>query len=354
MIAGMLFGAAGGLLIVKAIDTGDTRMITTLIGCVLVFLIASFIAIIIHEGGHLVMGLLTGYRFSSFRVFSWIILKEKGRFVLKRYSIPGTGGQCKLAPPENVDPEDAPYVLYHAGGFIFNFVAAALCAAVCMAVKTAAVRMPMAVLAFVNIYFGIVNAVPMTVGIDNDGKNIVNMRKSPAERAKIYDLLKADALQAGGMTLSEMPESLFGISDTCDSTFESMRYSVYAARLMEQGDYSGASEILRRAVDEPKVAEIMKNEMKCEYIFCLMREGADKEEIDKLYDKDIKAYIRNTQKFYISRRRFLYLYKLLYEKNRSEAEEEYSKFLKMESKYPFSGEYKGEAKIFNELRERFA
>ena len=32
---------------------------------------------VIHEGGHLVFGLLTGYKFSSFRIMSFMWVKEK-------------------------------------------------------------------------------------------------------------------------------------------------------------------------------------------------------------------------------------------------------------------------------------
>ena len=58
---------------------------------------------IIHEAGHLVFGLLSGYRFSSFRVFSFMWVKEKGRVKLCRYSLAGTGGQCIMCPPDMKD-----------------------------------------------------------------------------------------------------------------------------------------------------------------------------------------------------------------------------------------------------------
>lgn len=354
MIVCFLFGAAGGLLVGKGLRNGNVDSLITLAVSAAVFMAALVLSVIIHEGGHLVMGLLTGYKFSSFRIFSWILMKEDGRFTIKRFSIPGTGGQCKLAPPENTEPEETPFLLYHAGGFIFNFITAAICILICVVVREKVVRVPLSELGFVNIYLGIVNAVPMTIGIDNDGKNIVSMMKSPAERRKIYNLLKADALQAEGMSLNEMPESLFETTEHCETSFDSMSYSFNAVRLIEQNNYSAAAEKLKDAIHKPKIADVLKNEMKCEYIFCRMAEGAEKEEIDELYDKSMKNYVDKTQKFYISRRRFLYLYKLLIEKDNAEAEKEYDKFQKMEKKYPFSGEYKGERKIFDDLRQRFA
>ena len=38
--------------------------------------VSYYIAIIVHEGGHLLFGLLAGYSFSSFRIFSFMWIKH--------------------------------------------------------------------------------------------------------------------------------------------------------------------------------------------------------------------------------------------------------------------------------------
>lgn len=88
----------------------------------LVFLyLAWLIQVVIHEAGHLICGLLSGYTFSSFRIGSFMLLKENGRLVTKRLKIPGTGGQCLMAPPEMVNGK-FPVVLYNLGGSLFNLI----------------------------------------------------------------------------------------------------------------------------------------------------------------------------------------------------------------------------------------
>src|SRR5699024_5270507 len=62
----------------------------------LIFIISFLGHIIIHELGHLIFGLATGYSFVSFRVGSITIIREDGKFKNKKYSIPGTGGQCLM------------------------------------------------------------------------------------------------------------------------------------------------------------------------------------------------------------------------------------------------------------------
>ena len=99
-----------------------------LLASILIFIVSLFfifpLAIIIHESGHLVMGLLTGYRFSSFRIGKILILKQNNHLKIKKFSISGTGGQCLLIPPSY--RSNFPFFFYNAGGGIFNLLTAIL------------------------------------------------------------------------------------------------------------------------------------------------------------------------------------------------------------------------------------
>lgn len=64
--------------------------------------LAVILQILIHEGGHLIFGLISGYGFVSFRVGSLMLLKgENGRLSFKRYFLAGTAGQCLMSPPRH-------------------------------------------------------------------------------------------------------------------------------------------------------------------------------------------------------------------------------------------------------------
>ena len=92
-----------------------------LFGAYLCWMVFYFVQVVVHEAGHLVFGLLTGYQFSSFRIGSFMWVKLEGKLKLKRYSLAGTGGQCLMAPPEMVDGK-VPYVLYNLGGCLANLI----------------------------------------------------------------------------------------------------------------------------------------------------------------------------------------------------------------------------------------
>ena len=67
---------------------------------IILICVVCFLQLIIHEGGHLVAGLLTGYRFVSFRVLNWLLIRKDGRLQWRNFELAGTGGQCLLAPPD--------------------------------------------------------------------------------------------------------------------------------------------------------------------------------------------------------------------------------------------------------------
>ena len=90
-----------------------------------------FLQLIIHEAGHLVCGLISGYRFVSFRVLSYTLLKEDNKFKVKEFSLSGTAGQCLLSPPDK-PVEEVPIILYELGGILFNLLLTAICIVLAM------------------------------------------------------------------------------------------------------------------------------------------------------------------------------------------------------------------------------
>ncbi len=354
VIVGALFGAAGGLFLISNFKSGNFKPVITFFDVIVGYLVCAFLTIIIHESGHLVMGLLTGYRFTSFRISSFLLQKDNGKLRLRRFDIPGTGGQCKMKPPESDMPENVPFFLYHAGGCLFNLLTVVVCIIVCLNVRIAGVRLFAAMLGFVNLYLGVVNGIPLNLGVDNDGKNIVNLRRSPVERRKVYNVLMIDALQSEGMMLCDIPDKYFDIPDKCVNGFDYMMYFIGCARLLEKLDFAGAADMLGFIADNYNSKDVMNNEIMCEYAFCRMALEADKSEIDGLYNKDLRAYVDKTQKFSINRRKLLYLYKLRYDSDPGGAEKEYEKLLAMKDTYPIEGEFRSELGIVEYLRSKYA
>ena len=117
MIVGGIIGYAVGKIAGDTLSRVDKPNI-------ILFLITGIIAfvlhIIVHEAGHLLFGLLSGYKFISFRVFDFKIMKdENGKFKIRYERLAGTGGQCLMRAPEYIEGKFK-YKLYLLGGVMFN------------------------------------------------------------------------------------------------------------------------------------------------------------------------------------------------------------------------------------------
>lgn len=75
--------------------------------------------VLLHELGHALFGYLSGGRFISFRVFSFILIKEDNSWHIKKYNIPKTAGQC-IMTYSNFN-EHHPFLLYHLGGSLIDY-----------------------------------------------------------------------------------------------------------------------------------------------------------------------------------------------------------------------------------------
>lgn len=123
----LMLGAVCGLLMIMTVDSVYTDTLSAgkylmIFALTLVFMYAAILLqIIIHESGHLVFGLLSGYGFRSFRIGSLILLKEENGVKLRRIHIAGTAGQCIMSPPDMKDGK-IPYVLYNLGGSLMNLI----------------------------------------------------------------------------------------------------------------------------------------------------------------------------------------------------------------------------------------
>lgn len=225
----LIIGGAIGLVlgVVCAIfDAYDTLLLSCIFLCV-----SFFLQLILHEGGHLLGGLLSGYKFESFRIGGVLLTKIEGKIRIKWMPIAGTGGQCLLSPPDCA-PEDAPYLVYHAAGSAMNILTALLHIPL---IFTGA-RIYAVCMIIVGLYFGILNGVPLHVqGIDNDGMNIKNMQKDPTLRTVIIRQLQINAAQSSGQRLCEMPEEWF---ETYDHAH--LHGALQFCRLLDAGAYDEA------------------------------------------------------------------------------------------------------------------
>ena len=308
--------------------------------------VGCIIGIIIHESGHLVTGLLSGYEFVSFRICSMVWVKENGKLSRKRFNIMGTAGQCLMMPPDSDTPEKVPFVLYFLGGGLFNLIAAVICIPIGFVISNFYFSMLFLTFGFISAWMCFLNLIPLNIRVPNDGYNIVLYSRNKAKRIVLYKELRLNGLLYKGYELSDIPENLFDFGEESDGLGEIFQAGLYAYKK----DFSAAQNLLEKVLNRDKLISIYEYEAKSELLFCKVVNGAPEHEIEELYDKTLKKYILFSAKTQISKRRLMYAYYSIYKHDMESAEREYNKAVAMKDTYPIPGELKSELSLIEFIR----
>lgn len=217
MLLYLLVGGFCGILIMRYMDAAGLQGLGS---CLLVFALmlagvylVMYLQIVLHEGGHLLFGLLSGYGFSSFRVGSLMLQKTEAGLRFRRLSLAGTGGQCLMTPPELKDGT-MPFVLYNLGGVLMNLFSALVCFLLSLRCPGTLACLFLQMAAVIGLAFALANGLPLPLAaVDNDGSNIISMCKSPAAVRAFWVQLKANELASRGVRLKDMPEEWFTLPD---------------------------------------------------------------------------------------------------------------------------------------------
>jgi len=146
--------------------------------------------------------------------------------------------------------------LYEMGGVLANAVLAASgVLALILTDMPDHWRLDLSLFVFVNLVLGLVNAIPFSKDVTNDGWNFVDANRSSQSRADNYRVLKIHAALSEGVRLRDVSPELFSTpsSSPPDSQIGWVRVIYSADRLNDIGDKSGASRVFHN-VDLDKLS----------------------------------------------------------------------------------------------------
>lgn len=353
LLAGMACGVMAGEMMGKATADGKPFFMYVVVLFVAMYL-AMFVQIVVHEAGHLIFGLLSGYEFSSFRIGSFMFLKEDGKIRLRKYSLAGTGGQCLMCPPDLIDGK-MPVVLYNLGGCIMNLITAVFFAVIGYFVQENSVVFVFAAsMVVMGIAYALCNGIPMSVGpISNDGHNALSLGKNPVAMQAFWIQLKVNEQQSRGKRLKEMPESWFYIPAEKDmdnglvATIAVFRASwlIDQLRLEEAADY--IKNLLQKKTG---IIGLHRNLLIGERIYCELVVKNNISEAIYLHSKEHEKFVKQMKNF-PSIIRSEYAYALLVEKDEKKAKELLERFEKVAKTYPYQREIEGERELIARVLE---
>lgn len=317
-----------------------TILMTVLIGASWYLSFAS--AIIVHECGHLIFGLLTGYKFAAIGLAHHLFLRRDGRVRRFVYKLPGALGFCAMEVPDMKDGS-FPFALYLSGGALCNAFFALVCVfAFAFGIGSGVLFFPHAFLypAFVNAYFAIVSILPIkTKFLNTDGKQLFDLLKHKNMRKSFWACEKISATQYRGVKFEDIPSEWFNETDDTQSVYAA---SIRAVRLLARAETESEPKevcalIEKELSENHALSGIAKSLLTCMRIYY--------ESIGERNADTLKKLITQTQIDFMKRMKNTpsaiqteYAYTLLVEKNVCEASRIKARLEKISKKYPFPAE----------------
>ena len=356
MVIILLIGFAAGWLVTAyadragGADTESGAFLIRLLYLVFCIYLAFFQQGAVHEAGHLICGLLSGYGFASYRIGSLMWIKQYGKVRFKRFSIAGTGGQCLMTPPELTE-EGMPYVLYNLGGVLMNLLLAALClCADFLWAENWYLSAFLIVTALSGVWLAAVNGIPLKLGLlNNDGRNILDISRNRDELRAFWLQMKVAEQQAKGVRLKDMPAEWFRMPEE-----EKMKYTMTSAcavlaanRLMDEHAFEETAELIVKLLNmDSALIGIYRFLLMADRIYCELVGERRPEVLEQWENKESRRIIKQ-MKNYLSVIRTEYAYALLKERDVQKAEKIRKRFEKNARSYPYPADAQSERELLD-------
>lgn len=314
-------------------------MSTFLVSYFISMVVFVLVAIISHELGHLVCGIISGYKFLSFRLFSFLWVEENGKIVARKSNdMKGVVvGQCMLRPVGNF--EDFRYVIYNLGGGLTNLLLSLILLPLSVWFMDNDVAYGVFLSGFVmNYMFAVANLVPLTSGgIPNDGKNVALAVKSEAAKRALWKMLVVNYEFMKGKRPRDFDGSDFELEDGVDISNYLIAYMrvLESERLHDLGQIDESFEILfKLPVD--KMPGYYKNGVLAELIYYYSVYNKDEDKAKGIYaQKNVAKYLGRIKQPGIMRA--LAAYRFFIDGDREEGRRILGEAKRVNDEYPFPG-----------------
>ena len=352
----LLAAAGAAVCIARGVAAGRTFAQTCLLLalCCAALALAAALQIALHEVGHLVFGLLSGYRFSSLRIGSLMLVREEGGLRLRRLCVAGTGGQCLMTPPALRDGR-MPVVLFNLGGALMNLLTAGAFFALSFAAREpvrALLRLP----AIVGAAFALLNGVPLrTDALSNDGENARALHGDREAIRAFWVQLMVSGRMARGERLRDMPQDWFAVPDDAGmQNGMTAALGVFACnRLMDLHDFEEADGLMARLLRMGGgIAGLHRMVLRCDRLYVALITPGREDDARTMCTQGLEVFM-DAMKDFPSVLRTQYVRALLMQRDEAEAARLRAQFERCARRYPYAGDIASERELM-EIADRCA
>ena len=335
----------------KFTDTNWGEILGVAAFSILCGVISIFAHIILHEGGHLVAGLMSGYKFLSFRIGSFTLIRNNDKLQIKKFSIAGTGGQCLMMPPQRpIDKISTSF--YNLGGVLSNLIFSIAVLALLPVFDNAFAWIFIFIFAMFGVLLALTNGIPMKVGgVSNDGNNVLYLNKNKkAKEAFVYQLI-TNALIQEGKRPNELPDEYLTFDTDIDykDPLQVNHLLLSASTLLDKKQYEACYKMLNTVMQHKSdIVALMVNETACELIYAaLVTQRLD--EARALYDEQTQQYVEQHKNVMSAKQRLLCAISYYLDNDTQKAQSIYDEVYAKRNDYLMQGEVAMDIALMQEI-----
>lgn len=350
-VVGSFGGYAINSLLPEGTSTGQFLFALSIV--LMVFYGALILHIFVHETGHMICGLISGYGFSSIRFFNLMFVKLDGKICIKKHSIANTAGQCLMTPPKT--DGTSPVRLYNWGGCLANvllsgiaFIAAFFCQ------NVIALQTILFIVGVTGICMALINGIPLKT-LSNDGYNAMTLQNRLHARKAFERSLLIVKETADGNRLKDMPAEWFDYEIGKYELNDNMLITMAILTLnyhMDCKNFDKGYELSKYLLEKISLIDVHKMIVISEMISCILVTDRDNAEIDKLLT-DANKKLMNIHKAQPSVHRVWYAYELLYNRNEEKSLEHKKNFEKIAAKYPYPADIASDREFMKLVLQKY-
>ena len=361
MVMMILIGIACGLSMsfIGNMAFGEENRIFAFFFQAVVIIAAYLLHLIVHEVGHLVAGLMSGYEFGSFRIGSIMLVKDEGKIKIKKNSVAGTGGQCLMNIPDSFG-EDYPVVFYNLGGVLMNILVSLIFIALAAVFSEYSFALSVFLMSALSGFIvAATNGIPLKLDLlNNDGSNARELYKNKEAKRAFYNQFKIIENASKGIRFRNMDENLF--TPPSEEGLRDNSISASAAifcenRLIDEGRFDEALELINKLLrGKNALVGLYKNLLVSDKITILLLKQEKLDIAEQYYtNAQYKAFAKQMGTN-ISILRTDYAYMLLHKKDEDVAKKALEKFDAACKMHPYQPDIDSEREIIELIKAKYS
>lgn len=343
ILIGGLMGAAVWTMYSRAQTWG--KDISILFELFLSLFVCIYAQIFLHEVGRLIFGLLSGYRFRSFRVGSVIWIRTDKGIERKRIRVIGSAVQCLMSPPEG-DEEKISCGWFLMGGVLMNLLSALVALALYCAFRSQeALARFLLTWTIIGTAMALVNGLPLRAGLDNnDGCTARAVCTSREAKHAFLTQVRLSGFLSSDKRIRDVPADILPEENDLSNHATAVLAPFHAKRLLDAHRFDEArAEIDRLLAADSTIADAELQLLACDRMYLAALNG----ETERLSELRTPARQRFLKQMRLSPSvlRTEYACALLADRDSTKADAYLARFENAAKRYPYAGEIEGEREL---------